>query len=38
MKLYAMRKDGHTTYVKKHQIPFMLKDGWEPCTRIKAKL
>lgn len=38
MKLYPMRKDGHTTFVKKSQIPFMIKDGWEPATKVKVKL
>ena len=37
MKLYPMRKDGHSTYVPKDQIPFMIKDGWEPTTKIKVK-
>jgi len=38
MKLYPLRKDGHTAFVKRHQIAYMLKDGWEPITRVKAKL
>lgn len=37
MKLYPLRRDGHTTFVKRHQIAYMQKDGWEPLKSLPVK-
>jgi len=35
MKLVELRKDGHSTYVKKSQIGFMMQEGWNfPSVKV----
>lgn len=34
MKVIELRKDGHTAYVKKNQVVWMLSQGWDLVPTI----
>lgn len=35
MKLIELRKDGHTAFVKKGQVVWMLTQGWDLAPALK---